>query len=169
MPEVITKFFKLIEDHQILTASAQFPTFIENFFNVGFGAGGGDDFVGNICQPFEALFAHSFGQNCNRFTAQKVGVVSTTSAIIAGGGPNCFLGGGVKLAGNQTWSQTTKSRTDFMDTTREPLADQAHNPGIHTGQFFGKLQVVDGSKSAALSDSFIVPGDSKEVEGVQVP
>ncbi len=34
MPEVVAKFFKLVEDDQILTTTAQFPGFIEDLFDV---------------------------------------------------------------------------------------------------------------------------------------
>ena len=60
VPEVIAKFLELVEDHQILTGFAQFPAFIEDFFNIGFGSGSGNDLTRDLCQPFKAFLAHSF-------------------------------------------------------------------------------------------------------------
>jgi len=63
MPKVISEFLELIEDHQVLTTAAKFPTLVENFLDVRLSAWCRDNFISHIAQPFKAFLAHAFGKN----------------------------------------------------------------------------------------------------------
>ncbi len=83
VPDVIAKFIELIEDHQVLTTSAKFPTLIEDLFDIGFCARSGDDFISDGPQPIKALPAHAFWQNRDRMATQQPGIIRAAPAIVA--------------------------------------------------------------------------------------
>ena len=56
VPEVVAEFVELVEDDDVVTPFfVEFPAFVEDFFDVAFAAGGGDDFTGDVGEPFKAF------------------------------------------------------------------------------------------------------------------
>src|SRR5690606_23009470 len=121
---------------------------------------------GYLRQPIKALLAHPFGQDGDGVAGQQVGVISTAPAVVAGGGPDGFLGRGVKLARDQGRDEAAEGRANLMCPSGEPLADQNHDPRGYAAQCWGYFQVVDACEAATVDGRFVVPGDAEEVAGV---
>ena len=51
----------------------------------------------------------------------------------------------------------------------KPLADRGHNPCLDAGQRPRKFNKINTAKTAAVDNGLIVPGDAKQVQGVDVP
>ncbi len=138
VPQVIAELFELIEDHQVLAGAAQFPALVEDFLDVAFGAGRGDDFARDLGQPLETLAAHAFRQNRDRLAGQQRRVVRAAAAVVAGAGPHGLLRRRVELPGDQSRHETAEGRADLVRAGGEPLANEARRcarsrPSIRVG------------------------------------
>ncbi len=169
MPEVVAELIELVEDHQVFSGFAEFPAFIEDFFDVGLRTGGLDGLAGDAGQPFETFLAHFFRQDGDRFAGQQGGVISTAAAVVAGGGPNGFLLGGVELPRHKAGHQAAKRCADFMGAGGEPLAHEGDDPRRCSCQTLGDFEIIQPAEQAAAGFGFVVPGDAEQVPGVQVP
>ncbi len=169
MPQVVALLIKLVENHDIISGRSQFPAFIEYFLDIAFTAGSGDDLSGNLGQPVKTLSAHALRENGNGFAGQKLGLISAAPAIIAGGGPDGLLAGGIKLAGDQPGNQATVGRPYLMGAGGKPFAYQGDDSGLHPRQLGRKFNGVDRSVSAAEFCGFILPGNAEQIPGVYIP
>ena len=160
---------KLVEDDGLGACSLQFDALVKNFLHVGFAARRGDDFFGHRAQPVEALLRHSLRQDGDRGAGQQARNVSTTAAIVAGAGPNRFLGCRVETAGHQFGQQARNSRTDLVRTGREPLANDTDNARLGASDGRGQFDEIDTAKLATLVGRFVVPVDAKQVAHMHIP
>ncbi len=163
MPQVVPEFLELVKNHQVLTAAAEFPTFIEDFLDVRFTARCGNDLAGNFAEPFKAFTAHAFRQNRDRFTAQQIRVIGAAAAIITSGGPDCFLARGVELTGYQAGNQAAERCANLVAASWEPFANQRNHPRGYASKFRRKLNIVHTAKKAAARERFVMPGNPEQV------
>ena len=169
MPKGIAHLLKLVEDHHggVLL---ELPGLVKDLLDVGLAARRGDDLPGDLAEPLKALLAHLGREDGHAVTGQQLGVEGAAAAVVAGGGPDGVMAGGVKLPGHQAGSQTAKGGAHFMASGGEPLAGHGQNAAGDPGQGGGQLHIVGHSLIAAAEFlGFVLPGDAEEVQRIDVP
>ncbi len=122
-----------------------------------------------MLEPVKALLAHFGGQNGYAFTREQLGVERAAAAIVAGGGPNGLVIGGVELAGHEARGQAAVACAHLMAAGGEPLAAKNDDPGVHTREGAGDFDEVDPAILAALHGGLVMPGDAEQVKGIHIP
>ena len=169
VPQGVAHLGELVEDHHggILL---QLPGLVEDLLDVGLAAGGGDDLTGDGLQPVEALLGHILGQDGHGLAGQQLGVEGAAAAVVAGGGPDGVVIGGVELTGDQARGQAAEGGAHLMAAGGEPLAGHGDDAAGHAGELAGDLHIVGHRlEQAALLLGLVVPGDTEQVHGVHVP
>ena len=169
VPDAVAHLLELVEDDHVVPGAAKLPGLVEDLLHVALAAGGGDDFTGDLAEPVEPLLAHLGGQDRHALAGQELAVESAAPAVVAGGGPDGLVVGGVELAGDETGHQAAVGRAHLVAARGEPLADHADDAGLDAGEGAGELDEVHGAVLAALHDGLVVPGDAEQVQGVHVP
>ena len=159
MPEVVSGFFELVEDHDIRTGLAQFPAFVEDLFYVALAPGRGNHFPGHLGQPLKPLPAHPLRKDRDRFAPEERGVIGPAAAEVPRRRPDRLLRRGVELSGRQPGDQTAEGRPHLVRTGRKPFAHQRDNPRLHPGDFRRDLHDIDPAETAPGIDRFILPGN----------
>ena len=169
VPEGIAHLLELVEDH-VLGVLLELVGLVEDLLDVGLAAGGGDDLAGDGAQPLKALLAHLGGEDGHALAGQELGVEGAAPAVVAGGGPDGLVIGGVKLAGDETGGKAAEGGAHLVAAGGEPLAHHGHDAAGHAGELRGELDVVGhGLIETAELLGLILPGDAEEVQGVDVP
>ena len=169
VPEGVAHLFKLVEDNHVLARAAQLPRLVEDLLDVGFAAGRGDDFAGNVGKPLEAFAAHLGRQDGDGIAGKQLGVEGAAAAVVAGGGPDGLVIGRVKLTGDQTRHETAERSADLVAAGGEPFAGEQDDARLDAGEFVRDLDEVDVAEDAAAFLGLVAPGDAEQVEGVEVP
>ena len=169
MPQGVAHLGELVEDHHA-GILLEFPSLVEDFLDVGLAARGGDDLASDGLQPVKAFLGHILRQNGDGVAGQQLGVERAAAAVVAGGGPNSVMIGGVELAGHETRGQAAEGSADLMAAGREPLAGHGQNAARDAGNGGRDLNIVRGLLiQAAGLLGLVVPADAEQVDGVNVP
>ena len=169
VPEGVAHLLELVEDHHggVLP---ELPGLVENLLDVALTAGGGDDLPGDLAEPVEALPAHLRGEDGHAVAGEELAVERAAPAVVAGGGPDGVVAGGVELAGDQAGDQAAEGGPHLVAPGGEPLARHGEDAAGHAGEGGGDFhEVGHGLKEAAGLPGLVFPGDAEEIEGVHVP
>jgi hypothetical protein len=69
------------------------------------------------------------------------------------------------------WPVTSRGtrQPNLVRPSGKPLADGSDDPGLDTGQRPRKFDKINAAKTAAVDNGLVVPGDAKQVQGVDIP
>jgi len=166
--EWVGEFFELVEvDNFAIAVDGKLTGFVEDFLDIGLAAWCGIDFSANFFEPVETLLRHVLWKNSNGWNAKKEGVEGTATAVVAGGWPESFLGGGIKGTSDHTGNKRTIGGTDLVAASGETLANHDIDWSFDTGNALGNGEIVDAAEAASLD--IVVPADTEEVEWIFVP
>src|SRR5439155_8353226 len=71
VPDRVSEFLELVEDDAVLAGLFYLPALVVDFLDVGFAAGGGDDFGADRFEPLEALARHLLGEDGDGGAAEQ--------------------------------------------------------------------------------------------------
>ena len=169
MPQGVAHLGELVEDHHA-GILLELPGLVEDLLDVGLAARGGDDLAGDGLQPVKAFLGHILRQDGDGVAGQQLGVERAAAAVVAGGGPDSVMIGGVELAGHEARGQAAEGRADLVAAGGEPLAGHGEDAAWHAGNGGGDLHVVrDLLEQAAGLLGLIVPADAEQVDGIDIP
>ena len=168
VPDGVAELLELVEDDDLVAAlGAELPAHVVDFLDVGLGAGGGDDFIGvDGAEPLEAFLAHAFGEDGDGRACEEGAVVGAAAAVVAGGGPDGLLDGGVEVAADEAGDEAAVGGADLVGASGEVAAGEADEAGGDAGQLARELDEVAVVEEAGLR--IVKPVDAEEVQGVDV-
>ena len=169
MPQVVAQLIELIEDDRLGARRADLGDLVVDLLDVALRAGCGDDLARYGPEPVESLLAHPLGEDGDGLAAQELGVVGSSAAIISGGGPYGLVARRVELPRHEARDEAAETRPHLMGPRGEPLAAESKNPCPNPGYLTRDLEVIDLAVEPAALLGLILPGDSEEVCGIDVP
>jgi hypothetical protein len=141
VPQGVAHLGKLVEDH-VLGILLELPGLVEDLLDVGLAARGGDDLPAMVLSQSKRSLDISCGQDGHGVAGQQLGVEGAAAAVVAGGGPDGLVIGGVELAGDQTGGQAAEGGAHLVAAGGEPLAHHGDDAAGHAGEGGGKFDIV---------------------------
>ena len=169
VPQVVRELVELVEDDRVGPRTPQLVALVEDLLHVGLAAGGRDDFLGHGLEPVEALLGHAGREDRDGGAGEEAGDVGAAAAVVARGGPDGLLRGGVEAAGDELREEAGEGRADLVGPGGEPLAREAHDARLGSGDGSRELDEVDAAELAARLLGLVVPVDAEEVARMHVP
>jgi len=171
VPERVGKLGKLVEGNDLALASAdELVVLVEHSLDRALAARGGVHLSADGLEPVEALLRHQSREHSDGRAAKQTAVESATTAVVASAGPESLLACGVKVASDHLLHKRTVRGTDLVGTSGEVAADEHHDASLGASEDGGDLDVVGESvEDTTLHLGLVLPGDTEEVTGVDVP
>ena len=164
VPGGVAELLELVQDEVVRPGAPQQRAGVVDLLDVALGARGTDHLGAHPLQPLEALPAHPLRQHGHRRAAQQGAVEHPAAAVVAGGGPDRLLRGGVEAAGHQPRHQHPEGRPHLVRPGREAAAHQGQDRAAHPGEGGRQLDPVHPAEQAR--GRIVVPADAEQVQGV---